>query len=236
MKIGICDTDLGVRFQTVARLEREFNIDDKNVTITCYMPNDVMFDIDDGSFDCDIFITEIVFSDLYCMGTELVKRINKAVPACRIIYYTRGVPPDVDVYETTHVNCMIKGLHEDRLVNCIKSIAGHAACDAGKDMIEIHFDRTVTRLLCSDIRFIRIENRVTKYYTREGMYYEYRPLAAILEALPEGFIRCHNAVIVNRAYVRSFNHTAITMDDGEELKIGRSYSKNFAQSFGCEEE
>ena len=77
--------------------------------------------------------------------------------------------------------------------------------------------------------YIKIENRVTIYYTnrkndqRDGKYYEYRPLSEIMKDLPDNFVRCSAAAVVNRDYISNYNHQTITMVDGEEIKIGRRY-------------
>ena len=71
------------------------------------------------------------------------------------------------------------------------------------------------------------ENRVTKFYTKDGIFYEYKPLSEIVEELPDNFVRCHAAAIVNMDYVKNYNHSMITMQDGEQIRIGRTYSESF---------
>lgn len=235
MKIVICDSDEADRNHMASYLKKKIRIDTNNVTIVSRTPDEIMFDIDEGGFDYDVFITDILFKKVRYSGVDLAKKINAEVPECRVIYYTRNVPDSVDIYETRHVNCMRKGVHDERLVCCIYEIYKHLSGAPLNHVLQIRFDRTVSRVECSSVRFIRIENRVTKYYTNDGLLYEYKPLSDILEELPDNFVRCHNAIIVNMDYVKSYNHSAITMDDGEKLKIGRSYGKRFSKNFGYEE-
>lgn len=101
--------------------------------------------------------------------------------------------------------------------------------DDKKQFIKIRYDRNVNILDCRDIMYIKIENRVTIYYTnkkndqRDGKYYEYRPLSEIMKELPDNFVRCSAAAVVNRDYISNYNHQTVTMVDGEEIKIGRRY-------------
>lgn len=77
--------------------------------------------------------------------------------------------------------------------------------------------------------YIKIESRVTKFYTTkktdksDGVFYEYRPLSGIIKDLPDNFVRCSAAAVVNKDFVQKYNHKMITMADGTEVKVGRKY-------------
>lgn len=89
--------------------------------------------------------------------------------------------------------------------------------------IKVKYSRKITTLKCSDIIKIKMENRITKFYTVNETYMEYKPLADIEPLLPEYFIRCNAGTIVNKNYVKSFNHTELVMKNDEVLRIGRSF-------------
>lgn len=228
MKICVCDSDIITRVKTYNTLKAKF-ADVKDVLIVCSTPYDILFDIEDEKFDYDVFITDIIFIDTRFTGVELVKKINGVAPLCKCIYYTDQVPGNVDIYETKHFNCVIKGIQDSRLEKCITEIINEAVEARKNNTIKIKFDRSVNIIECSKIRFIRIENRVTKFYTDKEVLYEYKPLSQIQEELPDNFIRCHNAIIVNRNYIKKFNRSVITLDDGEKLKIGRRYVSSFSE-------
>ena len=223
MKITICDTDVNSMIQLADRLDKKYNLDDENVTIACCQPNDIIFDLDDGKFDSDILITEILLNNLQYTGVDLVKKVNEQVPMCKIIYYVHHIPENIDIYETRHVNCIKKGKQEERLEKCVSKIWQEVTLRSDRKIIRVKFDRTVNMLDCNKIHFIRIENRVTKFYTDEGVLYEYKTLRDIQRELPANFVRCHNAIIVNKDYIESYNHSTVTMITGETLKIGRKY-------------
>ena len=44
-----------------------------------------------------------------------------------------------------------------------------------------------------------------------------------MKDLPDNFVRCSAAAVVNRDYISNYNHQTVTMVDGEEIKIGRRY-------------
>lgn len=229
MKIGVCDASFANSQKTVALLEMQIqntNIGRENVEIVSYNPDSVTLDLDEGRFDCDVFITEIVFANKQ-IGVELAKLVNMASPSCKVIFYADYVPDDVDVYEASHVCCVLKHKHDNRLIKYYMDLINEKINEDRKCYIKIRYDRTVNVLDCRNIQFIRIENRVTKFYTKDGIFYEYKPLSEIVEELPDNFVRCHAAAIVNMDYVKNYNHSMITMQGGEQIRIGRTYSDSF---------
>lgn len=162
-------------------------------------------------------------------GVELAKRINKAAPSCNIIFYTNKIPNELDIYESRHVNCMLKGRHDGRLVMTTGRLIEALMSEKSKAFIKIRFDRNIIILDCREIMYIRLEGRVTKFYIvmnekEKKIFYEYRPLSEIMKDLPDNFVRCSSSVVVNRDYVYMYTHQMITMKDGREVKIGRKYS------------
>ena len=215
MTIGVCDVNPDETQRTVYFLRSQIKnniIDNENVRFVSYNLDSVMLDIDYQKFDCDIFITELLYPNGK-NGVKLAKRI----------------PEELDIYEANHVNCMLKGRHDARLVTFMNDLVEKMSNDDKKQFIKIRYDRNVNILDCRDIMYIKIENRVTIYYTnkkndqRDGKYYEYRPLSEIMKDLPDNFVRCSAAAVVNRDYISNYNHQTVTMVDGEEIKIGRRY-------------
>ena len=231
MTIGVCDVNPDETQRTVYFLRSQIKnniIDNENVRFVSYNLDSVMLDIDYQKFDCDIFITELLYPNGK-NGVNLAKRINAVAPSCKILFYVKKIPEELDIYEANHVNCMLKGRHDARLVTFMNDLVEKMNNDDKKQFIKIRYDRNVNILDCRDIMYIKIENRVTIYYTnrkndqRDGKYYEYRPLSEIMKELPDNFVRCSAAAVVNRDYISNYNHQTVTMVDGEEIKIGRRY-------------
>ena len=262
MKIGVCDVNPAETARTVFMLSSQLrnlkensrntesnlksygtkeqggclhnkHIGFNKVTIAPYTPDSVMLDLDDQKFDCDIFISELSFPNGK-NGVKLADKINDSVPSCNIIFYTNKIPDELDIYDARHVNCMLKGRHDARLVTFVDKLMDELLRDERKRFVKIRYDRNVNILDCRDIMYIRIENRVTKYYTTkkteksDGVLYEYKPLSEIVEELPDNFVRCSAAVVVNKDYVKGYNRQMVTMIDGEKVKVGRRYGDNMA--------
>ena len=109
-----------------------------------------MLDLDDQRFDYDIFITELSFYNGR-NGVELAKRINKAAPSCSIIFFTNKIPNELDIYESRHVNCMLKGRHDARLIMITGRLIEALMNEKSKAFIKIRFDRNIIILDCREI-------------------------------------------------------------------------------------
>lgn len=232
MRIGVCDVNLDETERTIylLRSNMKSDIDTEKVIFIPYNYDSVMLDIDYQKFDCDVFIQELLYPNGK-NGVALAKRINALAPSCKVIFYANKVPDELDIYDAEHVNCMLKGRHDARLISFMKQIFEKIISDDRKRFIKIRYDRNVNILDCRDIMYIRIENRVTKYYTTksgdsdDGIFYEYRPLSEVMKDLPDNFVRCSAAAVVNRDYVKSYNRYSIVMKNGQTVKVGRRYGE-----------
>ena len=169
MTIGVCDVNPDETQRTVYFLRSQIKnniIDNENVRFVSYNLDSVMLDIDYQKFDCDIFITELLYPNGK-NGVKLAKRINAVAPSCKILFYANKIPEELDIYEANHVNCMLKGRHDARLVTFMNDLVEKMSNDDKKQFIKIRYDRNVNILDCRDIMYIKIENRVTIYYTNK---------------------------------------------------------------------
>lgn len=96
--------------------------------------------------------------------------------------------------------------------------------------IKIMYRRKIMVLDCPDIVMIRKENRITKFYTIRGIFMEYKPLIELEMLLPKYFIRCNASTIINKKYIKCYNHTELVMENGGILKIGRSFKAGVLSS------
>lgn len=224
MKIGVCDIDKECMYDTVDMIImelREHNMS-SNVAVIPYPPDWVESDLLEDRFDCDVFITEVILTGSV-NGVILAKKINQVSPKCKILFYATRIPAQVDIYEAEHENCILKNKQENRLISYVLDFVKSRLEYDSENTIKVRYDRGEAVLDCHDILYIRLENRVTIYYTKDKTYREYKPLNKIQEHLPDYFIRCHASVIVNKNYIVHHNNSMITMVNGEKIKIGRTY-------------
>jgi len=223
MVIGICDSNIQKVNEIVNLIKEDLYME--GIEIKKYVPREVIFDIEDRQFQCDIFITELIFEDYEHDGIYLAKQINKNRPICKIMFYAECVPKYLDVYEVKHSNCLLKSGDSQKLITAIKKIINEINERKESKYISVRYSRSIYVLKCEAIIMIRKENRITKFYTDSNIYVEYKPLKDIEQVLPEYFVRCNSSCIVNKRYIRFFNHSELVLSNGETLKIGRAFKQ-----------
>ncbi len=91
---------------------------------------------------------------------------------------------------------MLKGRHDGRLVMTTKRLIETLMSEKSKAFIKIRFDRNIIILDCQEIMYIKIENRVTKFYTarteenENRVFCEYKPSSEENERIADNFVRC----------------------------------------------
>ena len=71
MKIGICDSSMHEVEAVKDFIESRMDLD--NVEFELYLPEEASIDVEESTFSCDIFITEIVFDNLQYNGICLAE-------------------------------------------------------------------------------------------------------------------------------------------------------------------
>lgn len=97
----------------------ESRMDLDNVEFELYLPEEASIDVEESTFSCDIFITEIVFDNLQYNGICLARAINRSVPNCKIIFYADHIPDGWDIYDVEHCNCVMKRNRDIKLVHAV---------------------------------------------------------------------------------------------------------------------
>ena len=117
MKIGICDSSMHEVEAVKDFIESRMDLD--NVEFELYLPEEASIDVEESTFSCDIFITEIVFDNLHYNGICLARAINRSVPNCKIIFYADHIPDGWDIYDVEHCNCVMKRNRDIKLVHAV---------------------------------------------------------------------------------------------------------------------
>lgn len=226
MRIGICDQTKQEVNCTEQFLRK--NVNAESVVYKTYLPEEAAIDIEEKTFSCDIFVTEIVFNDLKYDGLCLAKTIKKARPDCKIIFFAEYVPDKWDIYEVEHSYLVLKEHRDDRLVKAVCSTIG---CLESKkqDYVRVSYDGAINVFSSNEIICIKRDDRLAKYYTTGGEFPQYISLRELEKTLPDTFVRVNGGCIVNKAHIKSVSGNEVVMCTGESVKIGRVYKDRLWQ-------
>ena len=186
---------------------------------------------------------DVVFLDIKLGGPDgitLAKKLIEMNKEIKIVFVTAFDDYAVEGFELNAVDYVLKPFSEERLLKTVKRItrdeppeprAAVLPKTAGKLIMK---SNKVWKIVdVKDIRYFQSQDHLTTAVTASGSYtlgYTLRELEAQLPA--SAFIRIHKSFILNIGFINEiipwFNYTyKITIKDGGELPVGRSYMKKF---------
>jgi hypothetical protein len=84
-----------------------------------------------------------------------------------------------------------------------------------------------TKVYISDLTYIKSEDHYLRVFLNNGKHNFVRgKLSQISDELPPNFKRCHRSYIVNENYIKQRTVSFITMNDGTQIPVSRTYKNN----------
>ena len=82
------------------------------------------------------------------------------------------------------------------------------------------------------IRYIKAEYEGCRLYLKDNSIWVENPLKKLLGQLPkDSFARIYRSTVVNLSFIDWVNHSSLKMQDGTELRIGRTYKEEILERF-----
>lgn len=229
MKIGICEKETKEGEKIKEYIRESFGLHE-DFQIETYLPNEVLFDIEDGSFDCNIMIMDIHLENKKMNGIQLGSQISSYMPACQIIYLTNLLERTSDVYETEHCYFVQKD-RKPVLKQAIQK-AQHSYMESlEQGIIEIIANGHKLYLDQRNIIYISRENRFLNIVTKGKTYKCYQSLTSLEEKLNSQMVRCHGGHIVNLEYITNIQRNSVEMDSRWLIPVGRTYVKRVREAY-----
>ena len=166
---------------------------------------------------------DVVFLDIVMArsnGIEVARRIRERDSNVVIIFVTEAVQYALEGYGVQATDFLIKPLYYTSFCSSMQRALAVLKRRA-PSMIQINYDKTVTYLDVSTIFYIETKAKGTLIHSQSGDYDctdTMKDLAAKLA--PFGFGRCHQAYIVNTAYVESVRKREVLVR-GQWLPMSR---------------
>jgi len=227
MVFGICCGEKNNIVGLKAQLRKTIRETDQlidNYLIQEYNPFELLCDIEEKVFICDILIMEIKFVNIQFDGISLAAIVNAVYPRCRIIYISEEDTNMEKVYETKHTYLVLKENLDQTLCRAVrKAITEFTEIGRTNEIVEIIDARHRFYVEKNDIIYVERERRKLKVITKTKCYYQYQSLSWY-EAL-DNMRRIHVGYVVNMNHITGFGHNCIEVGDSIWLPIGREYKK-----------
>lgn len=108
-----------------------------------------------------------------------------------------------------------------RILEDYRGLTGDAPAD---DCMIVETGGAAYRIAYDQILYLEAVDKLLTIHTRQQSISVRRSLSAIEKTLPEGFVRCHRAFVVNSQYIDQVNYSAMTLSlqTGDTLPLSRS--------------
>lgn len=229
MKIVICDDKM-----SEAQLAKELIITsegNKDIDVDTMLPVDMNESLDEEALTCDLAILDIEYDNMDFNGISLAGKINEKLPNCQIIYLTGILEFATDVYETKHCYFVMKNNMKVMLPKALDKAYSIYEENQNQALLKITSHGRDVYLKQKDIIYIEREERKLCIHTSKGDVSSYTSLRKLLGDLSDQFVRCHGGFVVNLAHIASVNGERLTMDNGQEIFVSRTYYDHFVESY-----
>lgn len=225
MRIIICDDNVRDAEQAKAIISRQLDRNTHEIRIKS--PQDVYVAAEEDLLKCDIVVLGVKFKEENLDGIVLGALINKKLPACQIIYYTRVLEYAPVVYETRHCYFLLKQNMEQILPKAINKALETYTKVIDDEIIEVLSNGYKCFILQSKIMYIERVNRRINIYDEKKTYSCYMSLKQVEKKLNSDFVRCHGGYIVNLGQVMGVENLEISLKNGIKIPIGKSFDNQF---------
>jgi DNA-binding LytR/AlgR family response regulator len=184
---------------------------------------DILDDYDSGY--------DVVFLDIqmkHLDGMTAAKRIREYDPNVILIFITSTVQYAVQGYLVDALGYVLKPVSYVQFVQLMDKAMTKVEQKNQKNYIGFSTSERQVKLDCSLITYIESQRNNVLIHTADEEYVTPGPLKKYEELLkPYGFSKCHNAYVVNLAYVFTVDHDEVVMTDKTTLPISRARKKEF---------
>lgn len=179
---------------------------------------------------CDIFFLDIDFQKKHYNGMDIARRIRSANRNAIIIFVTNFVEYAQEGYEVQAFRYLLKDQIPQKLGQCL--LLALQRLELSRHKIPLQSSGETLYFAPRDILYLESQGHTSllwhqsqgKLQCTELTY----PLGKLEQKLrQDAFLRVHKSYLVNMRRIRSFQSTALLLDNGTQLPVSRSaYNEN----------
>jgi len=170
-------------------------------------------------------------------GLQVAQAAREQNPQPAVIFVTAHENFAVEAFDLEAIDYVLKPVASDRLERAIER--AQARRGEGDDDVQsqwlsefwVPHRSELLRIEADQVFRIDAERDYVRLHVGDTSYLLLQTIAGLEEKLdPEKFIRIHRSAILRRDFIRGLKHEGLgvwcaELDDGEELRIGRTYLK-----------
>lgn len=224
VRIAVVEDDPGHR-KTLVGYVRQFFSDGE--AYECLTFSDGADYLAAARTDVDVLFLDIVMER--SNGLEVARRVREADERVVIVFVTEAVQYALEGYTVQASDFLVKPLYYTSFRSAMLRALATLRRRAPR-LVEIPFDKSSVLLDAGTIVFVETRGKRTAVHTTTGEYacnLTMRELEGLLG--PHGFSRCHQAFIVNVAFIESIRKTEVVVR-GHTVPISRNRREKFIET------
>ena len=234
MQIVMCD-DEQIYLDTITQYIETWAMANghlSSIVIRSFLSSEDLYEEWEKGMPIDMLIIDIQIPG-EMSGLQVAKQIfsqNEYIP---IVFMTNYAEYACEGYQVNALRYIRKPVTQTTMNDCMNIVWKQWSLQQGQT-ITVETPVQAIRLPINMIIYLESARHTVHLVTADqiGEYDARITMDAFLKKLPcNMFVQCHRCYIVNLMYVRQFKRTFVTLANGQEIPIGRSYAKNFAYQF-----
>ncbi len=233
MKIGICG-NTGIIKKAIDESKKP---ELKRAKICEYAPEELLLDLEEEFFDCDILFMDISLNEFkteVVNGITLAKKVNEQNIYCQVIYISDGTGYVDEIYDTRHVYLMTRDSICEKFEKACDKAIDALANTMDKDVLEITSAGCRNYIHRNQIIYIERDGRRIEIVTPNSKYYCYESIKEIKNRLDDRMVQIYGGGIVNLEYVTYLGKGVAEISYGSIEKVfpvGRTFLKSARQAY-----
>jgi DNA-binding LytR/AlgR family response regulator len=175
---------------------------------------------------------EIIFLDVEMPGMSGIEFLENFNPQAQIILTTSKKEYALQAFDNDVADYLLKPISYPRFLKAVnKLIKQSKKLTLEKDFLFIKANGTQVKLKFNDILWVQSASEYIIIYTLNGKHMVYSSMNAILERLPQDFIRVHRSSIVSLNKIEKTHNNIIEMD-GQFIRVSKKYRASLEEMMG----
>ena len=226
LNVFICDDEN----ESIARLKSALSraLPDTEMDLETFQdPKRMLSRIEKKKTVPDLLILDIVMDSLN--GIDTAKQAARLAPGCQIIFLSSYNDYISDVYEAPHCYFVRKSELSQHFGKALSKALKNLS---ERKRVSFRENGEIRSVDAADIRYLERSLRQTRIVCGDGEFRPYsKPEELLAQADPLPFHRCHQSYWVNFLHAASLRENSVTLRDGTEIPISRSYRKTVREAW-----
>jgi len=220
-KIAICDDEIDCAKGIAKILEDQFikkSFDAKVTIITDRQ--DIIYKAIEQK-EIDILILDIIFKNTGKNGIDFANDLRKINKDFYLVFLTANFRYMPLSFESKTFDFLLKPINKNLIDNFVDRLIDEFSIKNSKFL---HLNQSLVVKINSIVYIEKIKNK-SYIYALSGTYSSTVTLDALLDSLPNNFVKCHRSYIINKEFISTVDHkkNTIIFENGLKCPINSSF-------------